>query len=324
MKPIRLILVALKSLGPECHRTVVNAARLARGLRADLELFHVIDMPLYADSSGMDDDSIESTKRERRAHCSGLLERIAERVRRCGLKVGTATEWDHPVAEAIIRRSTRIGADLLVTERRHPIGSFLHPTERELLRLSPVPTLLATSSTPPYRHPLVVAAVDPARSHGKPATLDEEILRTSDAIHHALAGTLQVLHAYAGASSAMPLEMQALPNLVEETEAREADDARRSVTRLLASCEIPPAQCHVVDGPVKDAIYGAIRSNRCPLIVMGAAPRSGLKALLIGNTAERLLDDLRCDVLVVKPPSFESQVPRARRGARLVSAAAFP
>jgi hypothetical protein len=52
---------------------------------------------------------------------------------------------------------------------------------------------------------------------------------------------------------------------------------------------------------------------------MGAISRSGLKRLLIGNTAERILDDLRCDVLVVKPPKFRNRVPRAARGARLVA-----
>jgi nucleotide-binding universal stress UspA family protein len=29
--------------------------------------------------------------------------------------------------------------------------------------------------------------------------------------------------------------------------------------------------------------------------------RSGLKRIFIGNTAERVLDGLQCDVLVVKP-----------------------
>jgi hypothetical protein len=39
--------------------------------------------------------------------------------------------------------------------------------------------------------------------------------------------------------------------------------------------------------------------------------------LLIGNTAERILDDLTCDILVVKPANFRVRIPRAARGARL-------
>jgi hypothetical protein len=53
------------------------------------------------------------------------------------------------------------------------------------------------------------------------------------------------------------------------------------------------------------------------IVVMGAISRSGYKRLLIGNTAERILDDLTCDILVIKPANFRSGVSRAGRGARL-------
>jgi universal stress protein E len=33
---------------------------------------------------------------------------------------------------------------------------------------------------------------------------------------------------------------------------------------------------------------------------MGAVSRSGLERLLIGNAAQRVLDELKCDVLIVK------------------------
>jgi hypothetical protein len=52
---------------------------------------------------------------------------------------------------------------------------------------------------------------------------------------------------------------------------------------------------------------------------MGAISRSGLKRLLIGNTAERILNATQADVLVVKPRGFSSRIPRARRGARVVA-----
>ena len=51
---------------------------------------------------------------------------------------------------------------------------------------------------------------------------------------------------------------------------------------------------------------------------MGAVSRSGLKRLIIGNTAERTLDLLACDVLIVKPARFANRVPLRRRGARVI------
>ena len=60
---------------------------------------------------------------------------------------------------------------------------------------------------------------------------------------------------------------------------------------------------------------------RAQLVVMGAVSRSGLKRVFIGNTAERVLHDLPCDVLVVKPPRFKARVIKRPRGMRLVAPA---
>jgi universal stress protein E len=43
---------------------------------------------------------------------------------------------------------------------------------------------------------------------------------------------------------------------------------------------------------------------------MGAVSRSGLKRLFVGSTAERMIDHLGCDVLVLKPAGFKSPVSR--------------
>ena len=61
------------------------------------------------------------------------------------------------------------------------------------------------------------------------------------------------------------------------------------------------------------------RSIRAQIVVMGAMSRSGLKRVFIGNTAERVLHDLPCDVLVVKPPRFKSHVTYQSRGMRVVT-----
>jgi universal stress protein E len=49
---------------------------------------------------------------------------------------------------------------------------------------------------------------------------------------------------------------------------------------------------------------------------MAAISRSGLRQLFIGNTAEAVLDNLNCDVLIVKPAQFVSGVPSRRRDLR--------
>jgi universal stress protein E len=44
------------------------------------------------------------------------------------------------------------------------------------------------------------------------------------------------------------------------------------------------------------------------LLVMGTISRAGLAGVLIGSTAERLLDRVDCSILAVKPEDFVSPV----------------
>jgi nucleotide-binding universal stress UspA family protein len=41
---------------------------------------------------------------------------------------------------------------------------------------------------------------------------------------------------------------------------------------------------------------------------MGTLGRTGISGLIIGNTAEAILDQLTCSVLAIKPPGFISPV----------------
>jgi len=44
------------------------------------------------------------------------------------------------------------------------------------------------------------------------------------------------------------------------------------------------------------------------LVVMGTVARTGISGLIIGNTAEAILDQLTCSVLAIKPPGVKTPV----------------
>ena len=76
---------------------------------------------------------------------------------------------------------------------------------------------------------------------------------------------------------------------------------------------VPRRRRHVCMGDVSGELQVLTRRIRAGVVVMGAVSRSALKRFFIGNAAERVLDRLDCDVLVVKPRGFKSQVtPRPR------------
>ena len=323
MQPIRRILVAVKNPGARTLPAVNKAAQIAKGLDAQLTLFHDIATPLYAEALRGREVDLKAWQREVQTARREQLERIATRMRKHGIDVDVAADWDFPPYEAIIRKAQRISADLLVVENhhgggRHPARWLLAYTDWELLRLCPIPVLLVKNRRM-YHRPRVLAAIDPSHAHAKPSNLDRQILRAGAQLVHALHGELHALHALLPAMPVVP----AMPDgpLVELGGEREEieETARLQLARAVDGFDVKRSHCHLVEGRPNDVIPRTARSERCSIVAMGAISRSGLKRFFIGNTAEFVMDAVTADILVVKPPDFESRVPRAGRGVQILS-----
>jgi universal stress protein E len=235
--------------------------------------------------------------------------------------VSVSAEWDYPAHEAVVRAAGRARADLIVAERhagRHFAAGLLRLTDWELLRLSPVPLLLVKRPGL-YRRPVVLAAVDPDQRYKKPERLDREILQAGAQLAGALRGALHVVHAYSPVPLTAYTRGTLSEDIVKDMQRRSARAAAAKLERLVRSLPVPTARQHLIARHAPDAIEEAAAETRSAVVVMGALARSGLKRLLIGNTAERVLDHLPCDLLVIKPDGFRGKVPRRLRGVRYVS-----
>ena len=158
--------------------------------------------------------------------------------------------------------------------------------------------------------------MDPDHTYAKPARLNQQILRLGAAVARALHGSLHAAYAY------VPLPLTAFSGgaLSDEEviglEARSTSAARAKLQRTVRAVGVPRSRQHILGRHPVDAITQLASSTGSAIVVMGALSRSGLKRLLIGNTAERVLDRLGCDVLIVKPAGLIKPPARTRRGAR--------
>jgi len=321
MPAFRRIVVAVKDPWARSLPGVTKAAQLAAAGGGQLRLYHGISAPVYVDAMGLDGRALAQVERARRARALEQLERIAARVRRHGIKVSCAVEWDYPVYEAILRHAVRFGADLTVAQchpTRHPMPWLLRFTDWELVRRSRTPVLLVRRSGA-YRRPRILLALDPTHAYAKPARLDTEILRAGAAASGALAGTLHAVHAYDPLPMGLSPTELAVPTVIDEAASEAESRARAALTRALRGAPIAPAHRYVLGRHPIDAILEVAGKTRSDIVVMGAISRSGLKRVFLGNTAERLLDELPCDVLIVKPHGFASRIGRARRGLQVIT-----
>jgi len=319
MRTVRRILVAVKDPYAKTLPAVEKAAQLARAYGAELELFHALSAPIYVALDGLEHPALKEMEHARRVQARSRLEAVAGPLRKLGAQVTTYTDWDYPAGEAIVRRGARIRADLIVAECHagtHRGWWPLKLTDWDVLRLSAVPVLLVRSKRA-YRHPILLAAVDPAHAFDKPAKLDDAIVNAAESVRKALRGTLHAVHAYVP----MPADAKGSellnPEATKILNARARAHARARMTPLFRNVKLPRSRQHLLGEHPINAIPELAEEIGCDIVVMGAVSRSGIKRIFIGNTAERMIDELKCDVLIVKPPGFESRVKRILRGPQI-------
>jgi nucleotide-binding universal stress UspA family protein len=88
------------------------------------------------------------------------------------------------------------------------------------------------------------------------------------------------------------------------------------VRRRLAEAGVA-VEARAVEGPPAETIVQAAREAGADLIVMGTHGRTGLKHLLLGSVAERVLRTAACPVLTVRGPA-EKASPKLRVGAPIL------
>lgn len=311
---INRILVAIADPTSRHQPALAKALQLARRTGAELEVFHCLFDPrihgavVYGSARAMLEHEIESLVEAARAR----LERSAEVVARAGLRVRVSVRWDYPAYEGIIRQALRHKADFVIaaTHRHRALARpFLSNTDWQLIRLCPVPLLLVRSSRA-WKATKVLCAVDPLHERAKPAALDPRILKVGAQLARALGGQLHAAHAYPPLLEYLPGVMtEPLPIIAAGPAARE--HAKRIGRRVAAETRrfaISERRLHIVAGEPQQVLPRVARQLRAQIVVMGAVSRSGLKRLFIGNTAESVIDELSCDLCVVKAPGFRTPV----------------
>ncbi len=327
MKPIRRILFAVKDPMARRQPGLVKAIAIARSFGASLEVFHALTAPIFTGRESLTRMTISMLRLHAVERARVRLDKFIALAKRSGVALSTSAEWDYPPHEAIVRRAAATRADLIVAEchRGHRTSPWLiHLTDWELLRISALPVLLLKNARR-YRRPVVLAAVDPSHAHAKPARLDTDILAAGALFSVAMHGRLHALHANNPRLGAMALGDPSInaSAFAMQYEALELQ-GRQAFEAFMQAMDIAPARQHFVNREPAFAIPAVARNTHASLVVMGAVSRSGLGRVFIGNTAERVLDSLPCDVLVLKPRGATMRVAPAARGPRLLPQPAIP
>ena len=282
--PNRLLLAT--DLSARCDRAFDRTAQLAGEWGAEIVALKVLESPQAPDqvlawASGESEESSRvAAQQQLRRDLNGLDIKASMRLAR-----GDA-------ADAIRATADETGSGLIVTgmARSETLGRFLlGSTVERLARTVAQPLLVVrTRARDPYRR--IVVATD-----------------FSDSSRHALEATarffpdreLVLYHAYKVAMSELSKKTQ-YEHIAGEIEQKEC-------AAFLAATDLPPEarrRLHVVieHGTLETTLTRYVREHDVELVAMGTQGRTGLKGVLLGSAAARLLDWLPCDTMIVREP----------------------
>lgn len=291
MVELNKILVIIEP-GAKSHPALERAKQLAKLADAELELFLADYSTYLEDGYYFDPVRAQELRREHGEKNLAALEALAEPLRQNGLEVSCATAWGNPPYEEVVRRVSELKPDLVIKTTRHHeklARLLLSNDDWELIRYCPAPLLLAKGKPWPDQ-PTLVVAVDPEHSHDKPAALDHKLIRVARELAEKAGGSVHLYH-----STHLP----ALSGLYPIHGDYRVDMMK--VKDLAAQHFVREDRCYVSDADIVKSLPELAILLQASLVVMGAVSRSRMDRMLIGNTAEKILDSLECDVLVVKP-----------------------
>lgn len=214
---------------------------------------------------------------------------------------------------SIIERVLAADHDLLVITDDGP-DSPNASTAKHLLRKCPCPVWVMRPSK--ARRQRILAAID-VQGDAEPSNLNRLILDLATSQVHLTDADLHIAHAwtlYGESTLQNSAFLRVKPGELERLLNDARDDSQLSLDRTLSaySLDNTDAHVHLVKGPPGDAILKLANKYRITLLVMGTVGRTGVPGLIVGSTAERILDHVNCSILAVKPEGFVSPVSGGR------------
>ncbi|NKB34022.1 MAG: hypothetical protein GKR91_13080 [Pseudomonadales bacterium] len=237
----------------------------------------------------------EKLRREYLDRLGSAMEELVADKKADGYNISCEVGWAHPRYELIVKMAQEFNADLLIQHcRPYAKLEYHHLTHDswELVRHCPLPLLLVKDSD--WSEPLVVlAAVDPLHSHNKPLQLDKVIIDGAISLTEQIGGKLHVVHAFAEAARPFAPAGQI------------KDEHETAFNELVSNYDFDESQLHLLDETPVFALQQFGEQIHSDMVVMGAISRSRVSEALVGSTAEKVLDYIKTDILIMKPSAAD-------------------
>ncbi|MEM8877666.1 MAG: universal stress protein [Pseudomonadota bacterium] len=318
--PLRRVLAVCQGKDQDVE-LLKSAADLAGRNGASLSVLSVLEPPSdaheLARGVGLDMEAILARSAKQRHEAVRAL-------------VGSTLENTEPKIDVAVGKAfieivrhvmaERIDMVVKVAEPLHGSQWFLFAsTDQHLLRKCPCAVWLRRPDTPVKLGRVIVAVdvdLEDATEPQTLAALNRSVMDVASQITAAEDASVDVLHAWdaPGEGLVRTWSGDSNPNTAAEAYVsavhNERATALKSLTaeaaqRTKAAGFVGPEPLPVLArGPARIVIPDQCEALEPDVLVIGTVARTGLRGVIIGNTAEDVLNSTECSVVAVKPPGF--------------------
>ncbi len=269
------------------------------------------DAGLTSGDSTTDIHMIDIQERIKQEEQQNLQQFIAD-FNQAGIHVNSKTVVGVPFIE-IIREVLRDHHDLVMitAEGNSNLKEALFGnTTMHLIRKCPCPVWVIKPDQP-SKFNRILAAVDLAQDDLERAALSAKIMELASSQARSGQSELLVLHGWNLYGESVLRGRGGIASEVMEKLLQETKDAHRQwLVDLLQNHPLDDLkhEIYLLKGDAGTLISKLVQAKSIDLVVMGSVSRSGVAGFLIGNTAEKVLHQVDCSVLIIKPEGFITPV----------------
>jgi len=297
------------------RKALEEAYRLAAADGAAIHAVHVIEALAVSELQHVMKKSLDELKQEVSEDTRTRMEEMFKEVKPGGYDIlepdGTVSSSDggklnataevmfgNPTEE-MLKRVDELKAELLVLARNssskpeHGAGTYAV----RCVRKAPTNVLLThNKGHGPFRH--IVACTD-FSDHAERGVREAAGIAQRDGakleLLHAFYPPWEVVHFTAFPVDASPTFQKEYQQILETRMKRIAEMLDKEFPNVSVTSKLLPAAAHA------SGVVDELNESKADLVVIGSRGQTGIKRFLLGSTAERIVRDAPCSVLVVKP-----------------------
>ncbi len=194
-----------------------------------------------------------------------------------GLQVTTAIEWDKNWYQAVVDASKNSGVEAVLK------ASHKHSATQRMLKKTSDWTLIRQCECP------VLLVKDRPSGEGRKVLAAVDLRGEKDHYEEINANILDFCRRYVGTKDAELHFVNAHKDLA----------SRPDRGSMIRACGVDTDNVHIKMGDPGKMIVKTASEVGANLVVIGNSARSGFSAAVNSNTAEKILDDLECDLLAI-------------------------